>query len=90
MSTDVAKISIHKIEAEGDALNIAIIKKLSDSTVSRYEIRYFGFDFSHKHRPLSIPKIEKKPSQLPNIEKVNRILKGILESVFLGVGITNP
>lgn len=80
--TDVAKIAMYDIPAGGDSLNIAVLKKPSDSSVSQYEIRYFGFDFSSKYGQLTIPQIQKKPSKSPIPARAVHLLDSMLDDVF--------
>ncbi len=79
---DVAKICIYDLPTLLDSLNIAIVKKSSGSEISQYEIRYFGFDFSSKSTPLSIPTIQERLSKAPNMGKAKEVLNEILSWVF--------
>ena len=82
--TDIAKICFYDIPVGGDSLNIAIVKKPSDSTVCQHEVRYFGFDFSSKSNPLIIPDIENRPSSSPKskIEDIKWLLDRIIDNIF--------
>jgi hypothetical protein len=80
--TDISKICSYNIPAEGDSLNIAIVKKASDSAVCQHEVRYFGFDFSSKRKFLAIPDAENRSSTPPNIDKATQLLNSIIENVF--------
>jgi hypothetical protein len=80
--TDIAKICLYDIPAEGDSLNIAIVKKASDSAVCQHEVRYFGFDFSSKQGFLEIPDAENRSSTPANIDKATRLLNSIINYVF--------
>jgi hypothetical protein len=80
--TDIAKICLYDIPASKDSLNVAILKKSSDSAVCQYEVRYFGFDFSSKHGFLTIPDSEHRSSASPNMDKATGLLDGIIENVF--------
>jgi hypothetical protein len=79
--TDIAKICLYDIPAGGDSLNIAIVKKSSDSAVCQHEVRYFGFDFSSNHGFLAIPD-EHRPSTSPNMDKATRLLNSIIDNIF--------
>lgn len=80
--TDIEKICLYDIPAGRDSLNIAILKKPSESAVCQHEIRYFGFDFSDKDTPLAIP--EDKPLVHPlNKDRAKWILNSILDNVFI-------
>lgn len=84
MLTDIAKICMYDIPISSDSLNVAIMKnpRNSQDGESEYEIRYFGFDFSSKNTPLSIPKLEKKNLSTDHRKKVEYLLFSLLESVF--------
>lgn len=86
MLTDVLKICAYNIPAGGDALNIAIVKKsdLSGKSMkSKYEVRYFGFDFSSKNPEvlLSIPQIKERPS-LIDTSGAKPLLFSLLDFIF--------
>jgi len=77
--TDIAKISLYGLGIGGDSLNLAILKKSCDSIASLYEIRYFGFDFTHKSFRLDIPQ---KPIEHPDPTQAIDLLNEALEIVF--------
>lgn len=77
--TDLAKIYLYDIPADGDSLNVAIVKKDSKASLSQYEIRYFGFDFSNVG--YNIPKNIGDFCKQPNIKKIYSILNLVLDSV---------
>lgn len=78
--TDIAKICLYNIPSNIDSLNIAIVKKPSDSAVAQHEVRYFGFDFSSKDGLLSIPDAD-TPSTSPDISQAKKILNSIITNV---------
>ena len=84
MLTDIAKICMYDIPVATDSLNVAVTKKTGDSLkgASEYEIRYFGFDFSNKNQPLSIPTLEQKNLSTNHRKKVEFLLFSLLENVF--------
>lgn len=77
--TDVAKICFYDLPADGDALNLAIVKKPSETAISQYEIRYFGFDFSSKHSWMDISETTSKCLIMKDIEWY---LHKILDDIF--------
>ncbi|MFW9879174.1 MAG: hypothetical protein ACFFG0_39345 [Candidatus Thorarchaeota archaeon] len=79
---DLVKICIYDIPVSKDSLNIAIVKKISELIISRYEIRYFGFDFSNKSVSLAIPSMEKRPYEASDISKATHFFDFILNEVF--------
>jgi hypothetical protein len=82
--TDVAKICLWNVPAEGDALNFAVVEKPCKSAICQYEIRYYGFDFSSKHGSTVIPDVENKPEILPNIDKAKRLVEAAVNKfIFL-------
>lgn len=60
MCTDIAKIFMNNLGCYGDAFNLAFVDTGQQHGKTRYQIRYFGFDFSLKNRPLLINKIMKR------------------------------
>jgi len=80
--TDIEKICLYDIPAGGDSVNIAVVKKASDSAVCQHEVRYFGFDFSSKRGFLAIPDAENRSSTAPNIDKATLLLNIIIDNVF--------
>lgn len=80
--TDITKICLYDIPAGGDSLNIAVVKKASDSAVCQYEVRYFGFDFSSKYESLVIPNAENRSSTPPNVHRITRLLNVIIDNIF--------
>lgn len=50
--TDAVKLCIHQIPFGGDSFNLAIVRNPYATTISQYEARFFGFDFSSKRAPL--------------------------------------
>lgn len=77
--TDLAKIYLYDIPADGDSLNVAIVKKDSNASIIQYEIRYFGFDFTNTE--YNIPKNIGDFCKKPNINKIYSILNLVLDSV---------
>ena len=80
---DVATIFANDIPTNGDSVNIAVVKKDPDSDISEHEVRYFGFDFSHKGLPIWIPDLKYKRSTPPHKERVYNIFNKIIEFIFL-------
>lgn len=68
--TEVAKICKYDIPLYGDAQNMAFVKRPSKFSVSQYEIRYFGFDFSSKFSCLSIPNLGEGPFETSGKEEI--------------------
>lgn len=91
---DIVKICLLDLPDNQDSQNIAIVKRTDTSTASLYEVRYLGFDFTHKHGslgPLTKDQQAKEkddPMDDPlfvSIERFNRacsILKSFLPSVM--------
>ncbi len=83
---DIMKIFLYKFPADGDSLNIAIVKNSPDSPPSlcEYSIQYFGFDFSNTDYkiPTSFEELKSQPSS-DELKKVKLTLNIILEAVFI-------
>lgn len=58
--TDIARLSFNQMEAYDDSLNVAVVKRSEplEGSVSDYEVRFFGFDFSRKSYPRAIPSLK--------------------------------
>lgn len=50
--TDIAKICNCHFPVGEDSLNLAVVRNPSSHSVSDYQVRYFGFDFSNKNNQL--------------------------------------
>jgi|GEM_PF-6376871 len=78
--TDIAKICLYGIPSGLDSLNLAVTKRTTESDVSSYQVRYFGFDFSSKYG--SLPSIKKISPEELETRKVKNILSLMLTSLF--------
>lgn len=76
---DIAKLIMYGIPIGTDSFNIAIVKKTKG-----YELRYFGFDFTDKFKPLNIPSGTLAPQEsLKNTEKlIENLITDALYSIF--------
>ncbi len=85
--TDVLKICTFNLPVSGDSVNIAIVKKQNpkNDLKDEFEIRYFGFDFTHKNRELNIAKYTNNSSIRAKLdtEKAKTLIEDFLIDIFL-------
>lgn len=79
---DIVKICIHHLPISNDSINFAIVKNSSESFLSQYQVRYFGFDFSSKYRTLKIPEILETPTLAPNMILALKLVNTVLDKIF--------
>lgn len=79
---DIVKICIHHLPISNDSINFAIVKNTSESFLSQYQVRYFGFDFSSKYRTLKIPEILETPILAPNMTLALKLVNTVLDKIF--------
>lgn len=77
---DIATSYVYDIPIFRDTINFAVQKIDSTSAVSSYQIRFFGFDFTSKHRILELPvgQITKSPDR----DEVESFLISLIEEIF--------
>ncbi len=78
LATDIKKLCKHQIPTNSDSLNIAITREESNLTLSPYQARYFGFDFSNKCIPLSLQELNFKEQKIKYTKTFTFLLDQIL------------
>ncbi len=85
--TDIAKIYLYGIPCTLDSFHLAVIKKPNGTKVKAgYEIRYFGFDFSHT-KPLPFPQrrtFNKEEATALALQVLNPAIDGLVWNQFAG------
>lgn len=79
---DIVKICIHHLPISNDSINFAIVKNSSESLLSQYQVRYFGFDFSSKYRTLKILTPKERESLAPNMNLALKLVNTVLDKIF--------
>jgi hypothetical protein len=82
---DIAKLLANNFWLYADNVSMAVLEKSDQSDGVKYEVRYFGFDFSSKYGKLSFKKLtsEEVSSQVPYI--VGDSLSCLMDCEFRGM-----
>lgn len=76
---DYCKLSAYKISTGGDSCNIALV---DNKNSGKYEVRYFGFDFSSKAQALFVPAKVSPIKNLKITSKIRAELKNSLPNII--------
>lgn len=71
---DIAKLIFYQVPLFPDSINSVITEIMGKEGLIKYKIRYFGFDFSDKFKPLNMP----QNSEKNNLLKISSIFYQIL------------
>lgn len=75
--SDIASIYYFEIPVYFDSMNLAVMQNPSDSCVSPYQIRYFGFDFTSKYSTSAMKPLKERGLRqeinLKEIENLSRL-----------------
>lgn len=92
---DVVKMCIYGIPDDYDSLNLAVVKKNSgikdgEKSKSEFEARYFGFDFSDKKAPISVPTMKKLPIDKTMEQRARDLMACFVSRIFMNeFGLTD-